>query len=308
MEGQDSRLRRRAEAKAARRRRRTTAVAGLGAAVVVAVIAIVVAGGGSGGGDKASKPAKAKASKSEAGAPKVSHAGWKPHPGPVPFLMYHVIGDPKAGAPFPELYVSVDDFKQQVDYLDKHGYQAVTQDQVQDAWDKGATLPPKPIVLTFDDGYLGQFTDAMPILRRHGWAGVLNLKAQGSDLNTGEVKKMMAAGWELASHTIHHLDLTKLSPASLEVEVAGARKALQKQFGVAVDDFCYPAGRYNDTVIAAVRKAGYRGATTTAPGLAASKEPFALKRIRINGVLDIGGFALALSSAGAITAARTGGD
>jgi peptidoglycan/xylan/chitin deacetylase (PgdA/CDA1 family) len=221
--------------------------------------------------------------------------------------MYHVIGDPQPGAPFPELFVSVRDFKQQMSYLDSHGYQAVTQDQAEDAWTKHAKLPPKPIVLTFDDGYLGQFTDAMPILRRHGWAGVLNLKAQGSDLNTSEVKKMMAAGWELASHTIHHLDLTKLSPAALKVEVAGSRRVLRKQFGVAVDDFCYPAGRYNDAVIKAVRQAGYRGATTTDPGVASSGDPFKLKRIRISRGLGEAGFAEALSSAGASTAGVGGG-
>ena len=60
------------------------------------------------------------------------------------------------------------DFHQQMDWLDQHGYQAVTLEQVEAAWYHGGTLPPKPVVLSFDDGYRPQFTYAMPELRRHG--------------------------------------------------------------------------------------------------------------------------------------------
>ena len=84
----------------------------------------------------------------------------------------------------------------------------MTLEQVEEAWYDGGTLPPKPVVLSFDDGYRPQFTFALPELRKHGWAGVLNLKAEGSDLYESNVKAMIAAGWELAAHTIHHLDLT----------------------------------------------------------------------------------------------------
>jgi peptidoglycan/xylan/chitin deacetylase (PgdA/CDA1 family) len=126
---------------------------------------------------------------------------------------------------------------------------------VQDAWYDGATLPEKPVVLSFDDGYLGQYLEAMPILRKKGWGGLLNLKAEGSDLNTTEVKKMMKAGWEIASHTITHLDLTSLDPAMLEDEVAGSKRQLETELGVDIDNFCYPAGKYDDTVIAAVEDA-----------------------------------------------------
>ena len=72
------------------------------------------------------------------------------------------------------------------------------------------------MVLSFDDGYRPQFTFALPELRRHGWAGLLNLKAEGSDLYESNVEAMIDAGWELASHTIDHSDLTTLSGADLE--------------------------------------------------------------------------------------------
>lgn len=107
---------------------------------------------------------------------------WKPYTGPVPILMYHVIG-PAAGAEdYPGLFLDTSDFRDQVEWLAENGYTAVTLVQVQDAWYDGATLPPKPVVLSFDDGYLGQYLYAMPILEEQGWGGQLNLKAEGSDL------------------------------------------------------------------------------------------------------------------------------
>lgn len=198
--------------------------------------------------------------------------------------MYHVIGEPADGVtvPYPELYLSVDDFQAQVDWLEENDYTAVTLVQVQDAWYDGGTLPRKPIVLSFDDGYLGQYTDAMPILREKGWAGQLNLKAEGSDLSSTEVKKMIKAGWEIASHTITHAYLTTISGTQLDDEISRSRDRLEKDLGVKIENFCYPARVYNDEVVAAVEAAGYRGATTVDPGLAERSEPFTLRRIRIN--------------------------
>lgn len=216
---------------------------------------------------------------------------WVPHTGPVPILEYHVLGPPPAGAPYPELYVSRPDFHRQMDWLEGHGYQAVTLDQVERAWYHGGTLPPKPVVISFDDGYRPQFTYALPELRRHGWAGVLNLKAEGSELYESNVKAMIAAGWELAAHTIHHLDLTELGPEQLEEEVAGSRAILRREYGVPVDNFCYPSGRFDPTVIAAVETAGYVGATTEIPGFADRAHPYELDRLEILGSAGVSGLA-----------------
>ena len=222
--------------------------------------------------------------------------GWAAHTGPVPILEYHVLGTPEPGVPYPELYVSRSDFNHQLDWLDAHGYQAVTLEQVEAAWYHGGTLPPRPIVLSFDDGYRPQFTFALPQLRKHGWAGVLNLKAEGSDLYESNVKAMIAAGWELAAHTIHHLDLTELGPEQLQEEVAGSRKMLQAEYHVPVKDFCYPAGRFNETVIAAVKQAGYVAATTEIPGYADRSHPYELDRFEILGSSSVAGLAEDLSS------------
>ena len=207
---------------------------------------------------------------------------WKPHTGPVPILMYHVIGDPAGDEMYPDLWLSESDFQDQVDWMAENGYTAVTLVQVQNAWYDGGTLPDKPIVLSFDDGVLGQYVYGLPILREKGWAGQLNLKAEGSDLSSEQVLKMARAGWEIASHTINHLDLTTLDPATLEQELAGSKQQLEAELGIEIVNFCYPAGQYNDTVIEAVKAAGYRGATTVNPGLGERSMPFELNRIRID--------------------------
>jgi peptidoglycan/xylan/chitin deacetylase (PgdA/CDA1 family) len=217
--------------------------------------------------------------------------GWEPHTGPVPILEYHVLGAPAADAPYPELYVSRPDFHQQMDWLDQHGYEAVTLEEVEGAWYHGGTLPAKPVVISFDDGYRPQFTYALPELRKHGWPGVLNLKAEGSDLYESNVKAMIDAGWELASHTIDHSDLTTLGAAELKRETAGARAILRREYGVPVKDFCYPAGQFDATVIAAVEAAGYVTATTEIAGEADREAPYELARFEILGSSGVTGLA-----------------
>ena len=178
-----------------------------------------------------------------------------------------------------------------MDWLDEHGYEAVTLEAVEDAWYHGGALPARPVVISFDDGYRPQFTFALPELRRHGWPGVLNLKAEGSDLYASNVEAMIDAGWELAAHTIHHLDLTTLDAEQLTEEVSGSRKILRREYGVPVANFCYPAGQFDATVIAAVRAAGYTGATTEIPGYASRESPYELARFEILGSTGVSSLA-----------------
>jgi peptidoglycan/xylan/chitin deacetylase (PgdA/CDA1 family) len=89
--------------------------------------------------------------------------------------MYHVIGDPPAGAPYPGLFVRPTDFTSQLRWLARHGYQAVKLRDVWDHWHRGAPLPERPIVVSFDDGYRSVVHDALPQMRDRRWPGVLNL-------------------------------------------------------------------------------------------------------------------------------------
>jgi peptidoglycan/xylan/chitin deacetylase (PgdA/CDA1 family) len=213
----------------------------------------------------------------------------------VPILMYHVIATPPAGVAFPDLFVRPDDFAAQMQWLSVHGYHAVTLHRVYEYWLRGTPLPSHPIVLSFDDGYLGQHTHAMPVLHKHHWPGVLNLKVNALKsrytLPAWRVREMLAAGWELDAHTITHPDLTHVDDAQLWHEVHGSRVELEQLFHVPVEFFCYPSGRYDARVVAAVRRAGYLGATTTNYGLARPRDIYTLGRIRINGSDHVTGFA-----------------
>jgi peptidoglycan/xylan/chitin deacetylase (PgdA/CDA1 family) len=205
----------------------------------------------------------------------------------VPVLMYHVISAPPPGTPFPELWVPAPRFEAEMRALAAAGYHGVTLTQVDDHWRHGGPLPSKPIVISFDDGYFSQYHSAAPVLKRVGWPGVLNMEVHNLHVEGGLSKRMVrdliADGWELAAHTITHPDLTTLDPATLEHEVAESRGKLHRAFRVPVNFFSYPAGKYNEAAIAAVRAAGFRGATTVTPGLARPDQAFTLSRVRVNG-------------------------
>jgi peptidoglycan/xylan/chitin deacetylase (PgdA/CDA1 family) len=273
----------------------------LAVAIAVGVILGSSLGGSSGSASKPAATSGKPATPAAGSAPTLvrnatPQTDWQPHTGPVPILEYHVLGAAPADAPYPELYVTRPDFHRQMEWLDLHGFQAVTLETVEDAWYRGGTLPGKPLVLSFDDGYRPQFTYALPELRRHGWPGVLDLKAEGSDLYTSNVEAMIGAGWELASHTINHSDLTTLGAAELKEEVAGSRAILRREYGVPVADFCYPAGRFDEAVIAAVESAGYTASTTEIPGYADRDAPYELSRFEILGSTGVTGLAADLVS------------
>jgi peptidoglycan/xylan/chitin deacetylase (PgdA/CDA1 family) len=198
---------------------------------------------------------------------------------PVPILMYHVLATPGAGVPFRALYVSPSTFAAQVRALARAGYRAVTLGRVFAAWHGRAKLPRRPIVLSFDDGYPPDLTVALPVLRARRWPGVLNL--QVGNLEPRKVKQLLAAGWEVDAHTFTHPDLTHVDAARLWHEVDGSRVSIHRTYGIPVDFFCYPGGRYDAAVLAAVRRAGYEGATTTRLGLARRSHPYTLDRIRV---------------------------
>ena len=208
----------------------------------------------------------------------------------VPILMYHVINPPPAGAPFPGLYVSAQEFAAQMRALAGAGYHAITQDQMWAYWKRGARLPAgKPIVVSFDNGYQSQYTNALPVLRSLGWVGNENIQLTGlppsqGGLSQTQIKGLVEAGWELDTQGVSHADLITLNAAQLSAQVAGARGTIQQRYGVPVNWFCYPSGHYDATVIAAVKAAGYTGSTTVIPGWASPEsDPYRLPRLRVLG-------------------------
>jgi peptidoglycan/xylan/chitin deacetylase (PgdA/CDA1 family) len=174
--------------------------------------------------------------------------------------------------------------------LKSAGWHAVTMDQLRANWTRGVPLGPgKPVVITFDNGYTSQYTNALPVLKRLGWVGVENIQLLGLPPDQGgltdpQVRGLLAAGWELDTQGMTHADLIKLDAAGLQYQIAHARQLLQSRYGAAVNWFCYPSGHYDSTVINAVKAAGFVGSTTVVPGWASrANDPYRLPRLRVVG-------------------------
>ncbi len=285
-----------------RRRRRALAalsrLTAAGAAISVALLAgcgrsmpTASAPSGSGGaGHELSSASTHGLDSTSSSSAAIRTANGKPGTESVPILMYHVINPPPAGAPFPGLYVSASEFAAQMQALAHAGDHPVTLDQLHSYWLRGTPLPGgKPLVLTFDNGYQSQYTNALPVLRRLGWVADENMQLTGlppsqGGLSEAQIRGLVTAGWELDTQGFSHADLITLAPSELAHQVAGARTVLQRRYGVPVNWFCYPSGHYDAAVVAEVRAAGYLGSTTVVPGWAGpGSDPYRLPRLRVLG-------------------------
>lgn len=212
------------------------------------------------------------------------------HSAPVPILEYHVIGLHPVGSPLEGLYVTPNDLRDEVAWLADHGWHSVGLGAVARYWRDGVPLPRKPVVLSFDDGYPGDWQYALPILRARHFAGVLNL--QIGNLVPLHVRQLIRAGWEIDSHTFTHPDLRTRSDSEIVREVITSRRALQREYGIPVPAFCYPFGFYDARTVHAVQLGGYLVAETEHQGWAApSQGLLTLSRIRITPTTGVAGLA-----------------
>ncbi|MEK7248251.1 MAG: polysaccharide deacetylase family protein [Chloroflexota bacterium] len=287
----------------------------LGAAMLVAVIsvALVVTGVISdGGGDSAS--VSLESTPAVLGQTVTPGLSPTPEPGPatpitlpvdVPILMYHLIGPPDR----PEnerLAVATGDFAAQMSYLACAGYTPVTVQRLFDAFDGTAALPEKPIILTFDDGWAGQYTNGFSILQQHGFIGSFAIAtgfvdAGGPYMTWAQIKEMSDAGHEMMSHTVTHIDLGTSDDATDIDQITESKSTLEAQTGKPADYFVYPAGEpfrsgsaeRQGQVVQMLKDAGYRGALL-ANGRYGGQDPsapFELNRVRVEGGEDIYTFA-----------------
>lgn len=219
------------------------------------------------------------------------------HQGPdaavVPIILYHRIGKSPIDSQY---YVPPEKFEEQMKLLRDWEYTVISVETLVDAIDEGADLPPRPIVITFDDGDISVYETAFPILQKYGLTGVVYIvnNYMGTDgyMSAKQIKEMVAAGWEVGSHSRSHRDLTKLEPAVQRAEIVEAREVLQEATGAPVLTFAYPFGIMNPGVGSYVHFAGY----VAAMGLGFTSDQgksnlFWLQRRDIKGDYDIKQFA-----------------
>jgi peptidoglycan/xylan/chitin deacetylase (PgdA/CDA1 family) len=179
----------------------------------------------------------------------------------VPILLYHHIGYSLQGETV--YYVSPEAFDQQMNLLYQWGYETISVELLARAINQGAELPPKPIVLTFDDGGETTFTRAQPILQRYGFTGVsylvYNYIGIPRYMNVDQIRALHASGWEIGSHGLSHVDLTT-RPDRQEDEIVESRRMLQTLLGLPVMSFAYPFGAYDSSSLGYVHYADYLAA------------------------------------------------
>lgn len=188
----------------------------------------------------------------------------------VPILLYH---KPPAN------------LNAQLDALVAKGYTTITMAELASFFNGKGTLPKKPVVITFDDGFSEQLDTIAPLKAHHmkatyyliiggdksNWCiGILRHNKTCGDnyMDWADVHKLVDSGVaEIGAHTIDHPNLAGMSVADQQKQIVESKNALEKELGIPITTFAYPYGRYNASTITIVRQAGFGTAVTTVGGV-----------------------------------------
>jgi len=214
----------------------------------------------------------------------------------VPILMYHYISDPPAGANAVrrDLSVSPALFESHLRYLRDHGYHVITLDDLLRFLTSGQPLPERPVILTFDDGYLDNYINAFPLLKRYSMVGHFFLitdfvdAGQADYMTWPQIEEMSAAGQRFGSHSRNHPDLRGQSVDYLVWQALGGLEDIQKHLGYHPRWIAYPSGSYDKRTIQVFKSANYWGGLTTVQGATHTGDGiFELSRVRVRGSYSI---------------------
>lgn len=202
----------------------------------------------------------------------------------VPILMYHSISDDD---PNNSLLVPLDMFEEQIKWLEDNGFTSILLDDLMEAMCTG-NIPKRPVVITFDDGYVDNYTDAYQILKRHRMKATFfiitnNVDKDSSYMSSDMLKEMKSTGMAIENHTSNHLELDKLSKEDQISSIKDGQDFLKNVIGSDGKFLCYPVGRYDRNTIETVEELGVQAAVTTEAGISSISDGlYELKRVRIS--------------------------
>jgi peptidoglycan/xylan/chitin deacetylase (PgdA/CDA1 family)/GT2 family glycosyltransferase len=242
----------------------------------------------------------------------VSPAEWARLTGRTPILMYHAIGAP--GEPASRFVVPVGRLAKQLAWLRLAGYHPMSLQAYVQMLHSGVAPLAHAVIITFDDGYVDNFTLAYPLLRRYRIPATLfvvsdriggtndwdrNTELRGRKLADWDALcEMRTNGIEIGAHTRTHADLTTCSDRELQVELDGSRTVLQERLGVPAQVLAYPFGKYDQMIQEYVQASGWLGGCTARHGFnTVSAERLALRRIEVAGTDSLARFVLKLARA-----------
>ena len=208
----------------------------------------------------------------------------------VPFLMYHAVQGVRT-APIsdhadPMYTLTVEAFERQLSFLKKAGFQTITLAEFL-AWQRNRDrLPPKPVVLTFDDGHPSHLDVVVPRLVEHGFRGTFAVVADwiGTDKSfpVEGLKTLQRAGMEIISHGLTHEPLTDAAPARLLDELKTSKVKLEGWLGTPVKALAIPRGYCSVRVRQAAYEFGYQAVCTSRPGYNNElSDPYNLARLPV---------------------------
>ncbi|MDD5147781.1 MAG: polysaccharide deacetylase family protein [Candidatus Daviesbacteria bacterium] len=209
----------------------------------------------------------------------------------VPILMYHYVEYVKDEGDTIRKSLNIVPFifDQQVKTLKDAGFSFITAADLADALDNKASIDPKSVILTFDDGYRDFYTDVFPILKKYQVKAVVyivpNFLDRSNNLTSWQLKEIAQSGLvEIGAHTMDHTYLSGLPLERVEYEVKQSKKYFESNFGIKVVSFAYPYGAFDNQIIDVVKRAGFKSAVTAIPGIfALDVNRFFLYRVRPGG-------------------------
>lgn len=211
----------------------------------------------------------------------------------VPILCYHQVRNwkPTDGKVGKDYIVEIQNFKDHMQMLVDSGYQTILPDQLYAYLNTGAALPPKPIMLTFDDTDLDQFTVVNPILRKHGYKAVyfimtvtIGKKGKFVDyMSADQIKQLSDEGNVIGSHTYDHKNFKKYTGKDWEEQLDKPTKRLEEITGKKVTEFAYPFGLWNAAGIPELKKRNFRMAFSLADKRDENDPLYTIRRIIASG-------------------------
>lgn len=220
----------------------------------------------------------------------------------VPILMYHYIENPGHDKGRDKLLVPPALLEEQLKFLRDNGWTTITLDDLSSGLKDPKTLPAKPIILTFDDGYTDFYYQAFPILQKYQAKATIYVLSRGAAIAPGfymsesqliELSKSPLI--TIAAHTQDHRDLKAVNETYQRHEIFGSKQELESLIGKPVKHFAYPYGDFNDSAVKLVKEAGFETAASTIISTRNSESSrFTLRRVRI-GNLPISWFAAQLA-------------
>ncbi|MFJ5778303.1 polysaccharide deacetylase family protein [Streptomyces sp. NPDC093094] len=221
----------------------------------------------------------------------------------VPILMYHSVTDVPSAATR-ALSVGPEAFAEQMALIGRLGLTPVTTADLAGRWRDGRPLPPRPVLITFDDGYEGVHRHALPVLAAHGFPATLFVSTgwlrgahdTGGALDTmldwTQVRELSGSGVEIGGHSHTHPQLDQLDDAALHRELSRCRDVVAGELGAPPVSFAYPYGYSSRRVRQEVRATGFAQALAVGNGLARRAQgPYALRRVTVRRTTDAAEFA-----------------